>query len=158
MSKILFLDIDGVLIPSRAYMLPNQTKPIVSTFDPCSVSLLVDAVKRSKRKIVLHSSWIRTKFLASEVHDGDVVGHCIKQGIPSELFHDDPYCCRDTSYRYDRVTKWLTDHPDTTEYVIVDDEPVEGDYKCKSHLIQTDFDEGITINIYNKIATGYFPI
>lgn len=79
-NKVLFLDIDGVVLPGRAYNLPNQTRPIVKVFDPCAVSLLNTACKKQGRKIVLHSSWIRTKLWTVGVTGpGDVHDHCIEQ-------------------------------------------------------------------------------
>lgn len=153
MSKVLFLDIDGVVLPGRAYMLPNQTKPFVKTFDPCAVSMLNEACQKQDRKIVLHSSWIRTKFIMED-GDGDVVGRCVSQGVLPELFHDDPYCNRDISWRYDRVDEWLARHPEVTDFFIVDDEPCDLNYKYRKHLVLTDFDEGITLNIFRKLLDG----
>ena len=60
MSKVLPLDIDGVLLPGRAYVLPNQTNnPYVTVFDPCAVSMLNSALAKQKRQIVVHSSWVK---------------------------------------------------------------------------------------------------
>ena len=152
-NPILFLDIDGVVLPGRAYTLPNQTfDPFVTIFDPCSVSLLNEACKSAGFKIVLHSSWIRTKFI-DILPRGDVVAHCINQGIKAEYFHPtDPYCNRDISYRYDRIKEWLNRHPEAEDnFVILDDESTpEGD-PLERYLIQTNFDEGITLEIRRKL-------
>lgn len=142
-------------------MLPNQTEPIVTTFDPCAVSMVNEACLKQNRRIVLHTSWIRTGFWKFGVHGpGDVHDHCISQGILPELFHKDLYCCRETPWRYDRINKWLIDHPEVDDYFILDDEPDihyltgEPSDKHKNHLILTDFDEGITMRIFRKILDG----
>lgn len=161
MSKVLFLDIDGVLLPGRAYLLPNQTKPMVTTFDPCAVAMLNEACRKQKRKIVLHTSWIRTGFWKiGEDGPGDVHDHCVEQGVNPDLFHEDLYCDRDLWYRYDRVSEWLSRHPEVDDFLIVDDEPenngrgLEKVEKFKDHLILTDFDEGITMPIFRRILDG----
>lgn len=158
-NKILFLDIDGVVLPGRAYLLPQQTKPIVKVFDPCAVSLLNSACDKQDRKIVMHSSWIRTQYWDNYNPAGDVITHCVEQGINKELFHpDDPYCNRDISWRYDRVDEWVGRHPEVTDFLIVDDEPCAPDYQYKNHLVLTDFDEGITLAIYHKLLDGTRPL
>lgn len=155
MTKVLFLDIDGVVLPGRAYMLPNQTKPVVKTFDPCAVSMINEACRKQNRKIVIHSSWIR--YFWGDDLEGDVHGHCIAQGIDGSLFHEDLYCNRDIHWRYDRVAEWLARHPEVTDFCIVDDEP-DPDDRFIGHLINTDFDEGITMQNFRRILDGTFPI
>lgn len=157
MSKVLFLDIDGVLLPGRAYTLPNQTKPIVKTFDPCAVAMLNEACRVSDRKIVIHSSWIR-QFWGGDL-GGDVHGHCIAQGVDGNLFHEDLYCNREMHWRYDRVREWLARHKEVTDFVIVDDEPVfsDGDQHLLPNLVLTDFNEGITVDIFKRLRGGEFP-
>ena len=155
--KILFLDIDGVVLPGRAYMLPDQTKPIVKIFDPCAVSLVNAACERTERKIVLHSSWIRTG-LWKIGEDGpyDVHDHLVNQGIDPKHLYRNPYCNRDISYRYDRIAEWVTDHPEVDDFVILDDVDIENDEHrwLKKHLILTDFDEGLTLKNFYQLLEG----
>jgi len=156
-DRILFLDIDGPMIPQRAYDMPNQTRPIVTIFDPCAVGMINRACNKQKRKIVLHSSWIRTKFIETYVN-GDVKEHCIAQGIEAELFHDDAYCNRDVSWRYDRVDLWLQDHPGTTDFVVLDDEKCDPLWHYKKQLLLIDFDNGMTMKDYCKLLDGNWTV
>jgi hypothetical protein len=159
MTKVLFLDIDGVLLPGRAYKLPNQTRPVVTIFDPCAVSMVNEACRKQKRKIVIHSSWIRTGFWSiGKDGPGDVHDHMIDQGINPLHFHEDAYCNRDMSWRYDRIDEWLARHPEVIDFVVLDDENCPDDWKFKTHLIHTDFDEGITMKIFQRILDGTFSL
>lgn len=157
--KILFLDIDGVVLPGRAYMLPNQTKPIVKVFDPCAVAMLNQACKKQGRKIVVHSSWIRYW----DDEELNVKDHIINQGIDPDHFHEDWSCDKNLHWRYDRVSEWLARHPEVDDYVIVDDEPenngrgLEVKERYKDHLLLTDFDEGITMKQFRRLMDGVFP-
>jgi hypothetical protein len=148
--KILFLDIDGVVLPGRAYGIPGQTHPIVKKFDPCAVALLNAICEQAGYKIVIHSSWLR---YYAENLPGTVKDHCVEQGIKEELFHEDPHCLGTIHWRYDRVDEWLSRHPEVTEFVILDDEPCLEGWVWASRLINTDFDEGITVEIYRRLTT-----
>ncbi len=158
MSRVLFLDIDGPLIPGRAYTMPGQTKPIVTTFDPCAVGFINEACAKTNRKIVIHSSWSRTGFWKINVDGpGDVHDHCIAQGINADLFHPDTYCDRDVSWRYDRVRGWLAKHPEVTDFVVLDDEPEDLSYKGElvdKHLLLIDFEDGMTMKDFRKLRDG----
>jgi hypothetical protein len=150
--KILFLDIDGVVLPGRAYGIPGQTKPIVKTFDPCSVALLNSICEQGGYKIVIHSSWLR--YWIPSDGEGGVKGHCIEEGVLAKHFHEtEPECSGQIHWRYDRVIEWLDRHPEVTEFVILDDEPCEEGWVHQSRLINTDFDEGITVEIYRRLTT-----
>lgn len=155
MTRILFLDIDGVLLPGRAYMLPNQTNnPYVTVFDPCAVSMLNRALAKQKRKIVVHSSWVKhwTK--------DEIFKHLVEQGVNQDSFHDDWYTDPHFHWRYDRVRDWMSRHKEVTDWVVVDDEPPASEEDKRflgGHSIFTDFDEGITMKIYRRLLDGTFP-
>lgn len=161
-QKIIFLDIDGPMIPGRAYHMPTQTKGIVKTFDPCAVGLLNKICSKSGWRIVLHSSWIQI-LGGEETHS-----HCISQGIPTEHFHDNAWCDENVGWRYTRVAKWLNENPDTTHYFILDDEPYrwameKNDLELHpkdidKHLILVDFEDGILTSTMNKISGGNWKV
>jgi len=156
-SKILFLDIDGPMIPGRAYTMPGQTKPVVEKFDPVAVGLVNYLCEYRDWKLVLHSSWI-TLFGANES-----VQHCISEGINQNYFHKHPHCDPELHWRYDRVAKWLEEHPDTTHYAILDDEPyATGDLVHPkgmiNHLVLVEFRDGILNDTLNQLTGGDFRV
>lgn len=156
MLKVLFLDIDGVLLPGRAYMLPNQTNnPYVTVFDPCAVSMLNSALAKQGRKIVVHSSWVKhwTK--------QEILAHLLGQGLREEDFHDDWYTDPRFHWRYDRVRDWMSRHKEVTDWIVVDDEVPSSAEDLKflqGHVIFTDFDEGITLKNYRQLLDGTYPV
>ncbi len=86
--KVIFIDIDGPLIPGRAYMLPKKHNhgPWVMDFDPVAVSLLNELAKTRGWRFVIHSSWLR-------VWGPDAtLSHCIVEGLKKEYFAPDPLC------------------------------------------------------------------
>lgn len=159
MTKILFLDIDGPMIPGRCYTMPGQTKPIVKTFDPVAVGILNNLCQRKGWRIVLHTSWIRV-FGSQETYD-----HCIAQGLKPQYFHKDAWCDEKIAWRYTRIAKWLIEHPEITKYKILDDKPYSVDidlYEAvlkyphpedmEDHLVLVNFYDGIIGNIVNQIG------
>lgn len=151
--KILYLDIDGVVLPQRAYLLPGQSY-VVRTFDPCAVSILNKICKETGAKIAIHSTWIFSQFwkLSFEGPEYDVHHHCIKQGILEEhFFQEDIYCKRDFwAERHERIN-WHRNKWNPERILVFDDEDLsehfgEDFYKC-------DFDEGINFKHYMKICS-----
>lgn len=115
MSKILFLDIDGPMIPAKAYFLPGQTR-IVSVFDPCAVGMLLKLISLTGAKIVI-SSVHRYQGMRH-------IEHLFKlNGIPIEHLHDDWHTTMDQSYsRSEEIQIWLDAHPSIEPYIAIDDE------------------------------------
>jgi hypothetical protein len=156
--KIIFLDIDGPMIPGRAYTLAGQTKPFVMKFDPVAVGMLNHWCETRKWKIVVHSSWLR-------VYGGaKTLAHCISEGLKAEHFHEDPICDEHEHHRYNRIAKWLDKHPEVTHYWILDDDDYAPDrtvdQPCihpkdmKDHLILIDFEEGLLTRTMNMLGGG----
>ena len=88
---VIFQDIDGVMLPARAYALPENFRRhlLIGTpghtgdlidclpvdFDPIAVALVIHMAALSGARIVLHSDWRRH-------YEKDVLrGHVIRQGL-----------------------------------------------------------------------------
>ena len=152
-NQILFLDIDGPMIPYRAVYLPNQTR-VMTIFDPIAVAMINSLCKKRGLKIVIHSTWINV------IGQEETLKHCVEQGIDKEYFHEDPYCSDKINWRYSRIAEWLERHPEVSKYVIVDDTPYEDDlygaYKhpaeMNSRLVLINYNDGITMGKLTEIV------
>ncbi len=156
-NRVLFLDIDGVFIPGRVYMMAGQTKPIVTTFCPSVVGMVNDICEQTGAKLVIHSSWLRSslQFMASFNEGEEPSTHewMIRQGLKAEYFHKDHSCqYRFSGTRWMAITDWLLDHSDT-DYWVIDDEELfyPNDVLHKRRCILTDFNEGLTYADYSRI-------
>jgi len=114
--KIIFLDIDGPMIPVRAYYMLNQTKPLVTVFDPCAVSLLLRLLEDANAKLVISSTW--------GVKGRDAVVQVLAaNGIDETFLHEDWITPRKlSSYRCHEIRWWLDNHPEVSHYVAIEDE------------------------------------
>jgi hypothetical protein len=111
MDKVIFLDIDGPLIPKRQWVHSrrNTLEPRFDEFDPIAVSMVNHLIKYGPAKIVVSSAWDRGAIQAFE-----------DNGILMEL-HDDTFTKKEGPYRRDEVAEWLTRHPEITHWVALDD-------------------------------------
>lgn len=139
MSKVLILDIDGPMIPVRAFFLPNQTRP-ASMFDPCATGMLLKLLQESGAKIVISSTWGRFgKARCEEL--------LAKNGIDPAHLHEDWVTPRKmSSARYHEIQWWLDAHPEVTHYVAVDDEDLPVDWITTAVLC--DGQEGFSFRNY----------
>lgn len=145
-NKIVFLDIDGPMIPSRAYFLPNQTK-LVSVFDPCAVAMLNKLTDASGALIVISSTWA--------IHGFTECFNALKeQGVTGNLHPDWKTPRKLSSSRTSEISMWLMDHPEITDYVALDDEML--DASILPGFVQCDMDEGFSFRNYleSKILLG----
>jgi hypothetical protein len=139
MSKVIFLDFDGPMIPMRAYCLPDQTAP-VSRFDPCAVSMLNRLIGFSGAQIVISSTWGREGYETI----CEVLG---RNGIDPALLHKDWVTPRKMSSSRTMECKWwLNDHPEVTHYVAIDDEQL--DYDILPCAVLADAHEGLSWRNY----------
>ncbi len=149
--RVLFLDIDGPMIPNRAYALAEQTEPYGTIFDNIAVAMINSICEASGAKIVLHTSWIRTKYKSRIIEMGhDVKEHCIGQGLEEKHFHENPYCDRDISYRYDRIADWLSNN-EVDDFAILDNVPPLATFPHKNNFFLINADNGISLHDYRII-------
>lgn len=137
--KVIFLDIDGPMIPVRAYHLPEQTKP-ASVFDSIATALLNRLIKDSGAKLVISSTW---RQLGRE----KVVAVLVKNGIDPTHLHEDWQTPLTWGSNRDReISLWLEDHPEVTNYVAIDDEQLHVD--IITFAVKADTYDGLSYRNY----------
>ncbi|ONH84238.1 hypothetical protein APZ41_005345 [Roseomonas mucosa] len=136
-DRVLFLDIDGVLLSGRAWLLPtNQrlqamiramsgraaTMRLVAeaVFDPVAVELVNRVADATGARIVVSSSWRYT------VGPEATRGKLLEQGLLEKLMHPDWACAPTGPGSNDKprdIARWLEDHPEVADHLAIDDEP-----------------------------------
>lgn len=141
MSKVIFLDVDGPMIPVRAYFLPNQTKP-ASVFDSCATAMLQRLIDDFGAKLVISSTWGRFgKERCEELLS--------KNGIDPSHLHEDWITPRKmSSARFHEIGWWLKEHPEVTHYVAIDDEELPIDWIASA--VKCDAAEGFSLRNFKE--------
>jgi len=143
-NKVLFLDIDGPMIPTRAACLSNSG--IWCKFDPVAVRLINILLKETGAKIVISSSWrtsgVSYVSLALELN-----------GIDSAHLHIDwmigkrgDGVCSSSKGRAQKIKNWLGGHPEVTHYASLDDMYLEG-----VNNVQVSTSNGLMWEDYHKL-------
>ncbi len=129
MTKIVFLDFDGVLLPdpdARAQAEKGLTQSnylATVVFNPLCVANLLSLVKSQHCEIVLSTSWAAGNSMSQ-------LSNCLmRNGIdPTLIFeYDDPgeknyMTPRDSTIRGEQIQSWLREHPEITQWVAIDDD------------------------------------
>jgi HAD domain in Swiss Army Knife RNA repair proteins len=162
--RIAFLDIDGVLLPSRARVLPENLRRLGSIvasvsanlprserypvdFDPVAVALVNRLCELSDARIVIHSDWRRVS-KRNWLHQ-----HLIGQGILPAHLHEHWFALMSglTSTKAIDIHTWISKHrPDS--FVVIDDEPLErfATEALSERLVLVDGTEGFLLRDYAK--------
>ena len=134
-NKVLFLDIDGPMIPIRAFILPFQDTGNPTWFDPIAVVFINKLLDEDPTlKLVISS--------ARRGAGTDEVRRILaKNGMDPRCLHDD-WCTpvKLTGTRGDEIQWWLDDHPEVTHHVAVDDIAIDGDVNS----VRVTLDDGIS--------------
>jgi len=148
--NILFLDVDGPLIPARMYYngIPRN-KDGIFLYDPIAVGMIKKLVDFYELKLVYNSS-----------HNDGGLDLMMRQGTTNgftkEMFHDDPITKFPLGIlnRMDGISEWLTRHSGVDKWAVVDDYTLPTD-----RAVKIDFNVGITLDNFealaNKFGTDY---
>lgn len=174
MTKVIFLDIDGVLNTHKTCSLPPNFEP-ETRFETHlmvhSISLVNKLSKDNSAKIVVSSTWrtLDKKFHTNEWDDPelkkfDLRKFLIKSGLVDN-FHEDWHTPLSERFgeringrpRGFEIRDWLENHSEITNWVALDDWDwgFEGD--LIKHLSKTDPNRGLQDRDYelaNKILVG----
>ena len=133
MTRIIFLDIDGVLVSYKSARQFGHYR----TFLPSSVNALNHILESTGAQIVISSAW-------GIQHGFDELKAIFnQQGIDSSKIIDTTPRTM-SRLRGDEIGSWLRTFEDTIEsFVIIDDDSDMADYS--NRLIKTTFEDGLTM-------------
>ncbi len=130
--KVIFLDFDGVLNSERFVRSWDQHGVPI---DPSRITVLKRIVAATDAKIVLSTSW--RSYWAPEAECCDAVGigiNTLFREYGLEIFDRTPDLHRSRELE---IAAWLADHPQTENYVVLDDDFLDGTGFLKGHFIKT---------------------
>lgn len=155
LQRIIFLDIDGPLIPSPLYNIDRLCSLRRSVMSTVAIGCILNLCNRADAKIVTN-----TMHNYHDTSTGDLRNDLIEHGILETYFHNDWR----TKFPYDNIgSDFMTDlhnitHPrlraiqqwqhknGNADWICFDDELFTDDKR----LIHIDFDKGITTDERNK--------
>ena len=125
--KVIFLDIDGVLLPIPPGVRPCtlQSRNATASFDNACTRQLAALTEKTGAKLVLSSNW---RYIHSE---SDIVARKNLErqlaGFQLSLWDETPASPRRTPMdRWNEISAWLKLHPETETFCILDDMMLPG--------------------------------
>ena len=135
MSKVIFLDIDGVLCTYKSHW-ANCDGMMMRDWDSESCKILKKICISNQVKLVISSTW---RF---EQHQEDFNTQYTKH-FPGSLLHDDWRTKSLFKTRGHEIEEWLSRHPEVTKYRIIDDDTDFLESQKQYHTWTT-MEDGIT--------------
>lgn len=152
--KILFLDIDGVLNGTEDWvemvLFKHPHNKGVEVLNRTKLALLYNIVSRTDAKIVVSSTW-RLHYTIAELI-ALFNERCGREFFSSEMIIDRTPEGHAHTIRGHEVAAWLQEHPEVTQYVILDD---NSDFlpEQKPNFVMTNTRTGMTYeNMKSAIA------
>lgn len=145
MSKILFLDIDGVVNSMETTNFKD-----LYPLDPYMAFLVGRIQLETACDVVLSSAWRHHP--ESLKHVSERVVKLLDKTPSLNHKYDPPVFARGRTWDYalrgDEVNAWLAEHPEVTRHAILDD---SSDFYDDQPLFQTTFQTGLNDEIANKV-------
>lgn len=161
MSRVLFLDIDGVL--NSNFWNDNHQREISdgTLIDEEKVNILAVLVKRTGAKIILHSGWrfwfdselkpLRTeseRLVEIFAQEGMSI-----DGVTPDLTTEEIRKTKKFSLvKADEILMWLNAHEGVAEWVVLDDLDLHN-YEVERHQVKTNPEIGLTVEDIEKALT-----
>lgn len=141
MSKLIFLDFDGVLNSHQyLYVTPKPWGDLEMEgnehlmLDPVAVDRLNQIIEQTGAHVVVSSSW-------RHGHDRERLQEILEaRGFMGDVIDVTPDDSR--LDRGDEIALWLRDHPEVERYVVLDDDADDTE-TMRKHLIKTSFYTGL---------------
>lgn len=131
--KVIFLDIDGVLVTKQSILANRHIHP--HDFDKDCVNVLNHILFETGAKIVISSTW-RLFWNMSELKE-----HFSKFGIDPDVIIDITPDFNQSMARGLEIAWWLRNHSEVEDFVIIDDD--NDMHHLSLFLVQTNMDGGL---------------
>ena len=140
--NILFLDIDGVMIPGRSYIGYNGEN--LPSFDPLGIQIVGKICSQCNAKVVINSTWsgmMRTE-LEKQIRDSGLLPNIFNHLDTLESSTMYPYGIKD---RLKAINNWLYLHPLISNWISLDDTVIDHE-----NAVLVDPMNGISVENYRQ--------
>lgn len=140
-TKIIFLDIDGVLNCERTVL--SQSGRGYHYLDPVVIGMIRALVDTVEAKIVVSSTWRLSGSF-------EVVDKLTVAGFHTMDFHFDaitPILKDAIGFRGNEIIQWLNKHPEVTHYICIDD---DNDFHADQNHIKVCGRDGFSADNYHE--------
>lgn len=148
--RVIFCDFDGVLNSVASFIYNNRQNllgltdvPTHESFDPIACSNLQFILEELPDvQVVVSSTWRKTKTLCA-------LKEIFKENnlLPERMIGTTPIA--ESRYRGDEIKQYLDEHPEVTEFCIIDDDSDMEPFM--NRLIKTDSRNGLTFTDAEKV-------
>lgn len=138
--KIIFLDIDGPMIPYRMYFTgsrPFNNENNSFVWDPIAVQMINSLTSECDAKIVFNT--------VHNENPSEILLHQAKFNGLLNIHEDVKTNYPFTENRYQAITEWVDKHNTISDWIVIDDVQV-----CLTRQVKINFDIGITLDNYKK--------
>lgn len=164
-ENIVFVDIDGVLLPLKDCRAPENAALLRSRpegfmgqlrFSAEAVRLLVRLADLAEARLVLSSNWRRSWGPDSDT----LMAKLVSEGLRQDLWHEDWFAPLFglEPRKFDEIADWLDDHP-SSKALIIDDEVYRGPPLAagKAAVLQINEEDGYS-RPDHLLACEYFEV
>jgi len=159
--RVIFLDLDGVLVPGQAWLEPandgaakllagSRTRETLTAaaeavrFSRIAVLLLNRLCWTTAARVVVSSDWRHSV-------DVDLRAKLLAEGVEEQYLHRDLLCPKKlTASKGQEIRLWLRDHPDAAG-IAIDDDRLEG---CPVTQVVTAYDQGLDVEAYRRAVAA----
>ena len=159
MTKVIFLDIDGVL-NSNFWNDTHQREISNGTLiDSEKIRLLGELVRHTGAGIVLHSGWkywFDSHLQPLRIESARLETLLLKEGVsidsatPDHATEEIKRSGKFSLVKAEEILAWLDDHKDVKQWVVIDDLDLHNTEVAK-HQLRTNPQTGLTINDVHEI-------
>ncbi len=139
-QKIIFLDIDGPVIPWKNRIAYEGTG-IKPPHDAIAVHYISKIAEHTGAQFVISSS-------ARKVEKEAFITLFESFGFDASLLHED-WRTSDRNDRLQEIHEWIEKHPEVTHWIALDDEPLDTD-----HLVMACSSNGFLLSNYDEALHG----
>jgi hypothetical protein len=170
--NIIFLDIDGVMLPGKAILLPGNKQAVVArldkrfsdsnpTFDPIAIHMINSIVNKAEATIVLNTTWA----FGPDPAFSHIKNALIQNGLVDAFHSTNPKTyTRFTGSKLISFGDWVEDYGiESDKYLVLDDDinsatfstaveywATDGGQNFEALLVQPDYNEGLSWAHYKK--------
>lgn len=150
MNRILFVDVDGPLIPADMFVIePNAS--FARSFSPVCLKILEKMCEHAGAKVVMNSTH-NTHLNFHNPEPTNLKQDMIDAGFPEEMFH--PNWCTTfprIAQRELAIHNWMHQQGQDFDWMAIDDE----NFTTDPRLVLVRYDTGIGVVEYNKVMKHF---